>query len=132
MSAWTVVALAAVVALGTVVAALLAAGRRLRVRPAPPDWHVPTPGEIRGLAFPLAWQGYDPEHVDVILADLADAYEELYLAAGPSAISRARARRAERRDRAALRSGTPGSPPPPRRGPRRGPSGPPGAGPAPG
>ncbi|MBW3662086.1 MAG: DivIVA domain-containing protein [Actinobacteria bacterium] len=68
-----------------------------RREPQRPGWLVPTPGEIRAVRFPLALQGYDPDHVDVTFSALADAYEELYVAAGPAAIARAQERLEQRR-----------------------------------
>ncbi|MDX1619749.1 MAG: DivIVA domain-containing protein, partial [Nitriliruptorales bacterium] len=61
-----------------------------------PDWLVPRPQQIREARFSLVWQGYDPEEVDALLDQVAVAYEELLLAAGPSGMSRAESRVAER------------------------------------
>jgi DivIVA domain-containing protein len=58
---------------------------------------VPTPGELRGIRFPLALQGYDPDSVDAAYSAVVDAYEELYVAAGPAAIARAQERLGQRR-----------------------------------
>ncbi|MDP9023036.1 MAG: DivIVA domain-containing protein [Actinomycetota bacterium] len=98
MSAWVAVGVAVGVAYVGVVVALLTGGRASRRGPQPPDWLVPTPVEVSRLRFPLAWRGYDPEHVDVHLDALAAAYEELYAAAGPSVVARARQRLAVRLD----------------------------------
>lgn len=94
MGSWLVVGVACLVALAVVVAALLASRPQRAAQP--PDWTIPPPDAIRAAGFPLAWPGYDPAHVEALLAAVADAYEELYAAAGPDAIARARARLAQR------------------------------------
>lgn len=50
---------------------------------------LPTPGAFRSRRFASTFRGYDPREVDAHLADLAEAYERLYLAAGPSVLARA-------------------------------------------
>lgn len=99
MDAWTVVAVALAAAGAVVVWAVL---RDVEVTarevPAPP-WDLPTPGQLRELRFPLRWEGYDPDVVDATLAAVIDAYEELYVAAGPAAVARATAAVRARRQR---------------------------------
>ena len=63
------------------------------------DWLLPTPVDIREPDLGFAWQGYDPRQVDALLDAVAVAYEELLLAAGPSALRRAESRVASRRGR---------------------------------
>lgn len=95
MESWVVVGAAFLVALVAVVVALLVPGRRSRA-PAL-SWTVPRPEAIRAARLPVAWPGYDPAHVDALLEAVAEAYEELYAAAGPQVIARARARVVDRR-----------------------------------
>ena len=64
-----------------------------------PDWGLlPDPGELSRLEFPLAFSGYDPASVEFHFDLLARAYADLYAAATPEVIGRAR-------HRAALRHG---------------------------
>lgn len=54
---------------------------------------LPRPADIRSLRFPTSrWGGYDHRAVDAELAALADRYEALYLAAGPSVLAEAERR----------------------------------------
>lgn len=102
MASWLVVSVVGLAALTVVVAAVLTA-RRGGSAPQRPSWTVPTPDQIRSTGFPLAWPGYDAAHVDALLDAVAAAYEELYAAAGPEAIARARAGVVDRRGRDAPR-----------------------------
>lgn len=97
MGTWIAVGLIATAALAVVLVALFQGSPMTRREPERPGWLVPTPGEIRAVRFPLSLQGYDPEHVDVTFSALADAYEELYVAAGPAAIALAQERLEQRR-----------------------------------
>lgn len=96
MTLWVVAGVLSVLGLLATLVALLAGDRAARRGPRPPDWLLPSPLDVRAARFPLAWQGYDPAHVDLYLDALATAYEELYFAAGPVAIARARERLATR------------------------------------
>lgn len=89
MGAWVVVSVIAGGMLALVLLALFRASPMTRREPRRPAWSIPTPAEVRDVRFPLALQGYDPEQVDVTLVALAEAYEALYLAAGPATIARA-------------------------------------------
>ena len=93
---WVIVTLACAVGLVATGYALFAGGRAARPGPPTPAWLVPTPTEVRHARFPLGFQGYEPAHVDVFVDALTAAYEELYFAAGPSTVQRARARLAAR------------------------------------
>jgi hypothetical protein len=54
---------------------------------------LPRPREVRRLRLPTTtWGGYDRRAVDAEIAALADRYEALYLAAGPSVIAAAERR----------------------------------------
>lgn len=89
MGAWVAVSFIAVGMLVLVFVTLFRDSPMTRREPHRPAWLLPTPSEVRDVRFPLSLQGYDPEQVDVTLVGLADAYEALYLAAGPAAIARA-------------------------------------------
>lgn len=118
MTAWLIVTVLALAGLVVTLFALFAGGHGRVAGPREPDWLIPQPVEVRRARFPLAWRGYDAAHVDVYLDALAAAYEELYFAAGPSVVARAR-------ERLALRLGHVTAPPPD--GPDRGVPGGPGA-----
>lgn len=96
MTAWLIVTVLALVGLVVTLFALFAGGHGRATGPREPDWLIPQPVEVRRARFPLAWRGYDAAHVDVHLDALAAAYEELYFAAGPSVVARARERLALR------------------------------------
>lgn len=96
MTAWLIVTVLALAGLVVTLFALFAGGHGRVAEAREPDWLVPQPVEVRRARFPLAWRGYDAAHVDVYLDALAAAYEELYFAAGPSVVARARERLALR------------------------------------
>lgn len=96
MTAWLIVTVLALAGLVVTLFALFAGGHGRIAGPREPDWLIPQPVEVRRARFPLAWRGYDAAHVDVYLDALAAAYEELYFAAGPSVVARARERLALR------------------------------------
>lgn len=94
---WVFAGVLSAVGLAATLLALYSGGR-VQVRgPRPPDWLLPSPVDLRRARFPFALRGYDPAHVDTYLDALATAYEELYFAAGPMAVVRARERLANRR-----------------------------------
>ncbi len=94
---WFAVSVAVIVALGATIVALWDSDPVRRARPRRPEWLLPSPAQIRHTRIPLTFQGYDPDVVDATLDAIAEAYEELYLAAGPTAIARAEHRLAVRR-----------------------------------
>lgn len=96
MTAWLIVTVIALAGLLVTLFALFAGGHGRARGPREPDWLIPQPVEVRRARFPSAWRGYDAAHVDVYLDALAAAYEELYFAAGPSVVARARERLALR------------------------------------
>lgn len=93
---WIIGSAAAVVGLIVVVAAFLLD------RPVEADGDAPAtalpaglprPGDVRSLRFPTAWWGgYDHRAVDAELRELAERYEALYVAAGPSVLAEAERR----------------------------------------
>lgn len=90
---WVIGSVAAVVGLIVVVVAFVF---DRPTQPAPPTVlgpGLPRPGELRSLRFPTtAWGGYDRRVVDAELAGLAERYEALYLAAGPTVLAEAERR----------------------------------------
>lgn len=94
---WVLAGVMSALGLAATLVALYAGGRVQARGPRPPEWLLPSPVDVRRARFPLALQGYDPAHVDAYLDALATAYEELYFAAGPLAVARARERLATRR-----------------------------------
>lgn len=97
MTPWIVVSVVAVAVLAVVLVALFVGGRIRQRAMQRPEWAVPRPQDVRLVRFPVVWQGYDPETVDLALDALFESYEELYFAAGPRAIREARENLAVRR-----------------------------------
>ncbi|MBW3620986.1 MAG: DivIVA domain-containing protein [Actinobacteria bacterium] len=90
---WVIGSVAALVGLAAVVVAFLSDRPVDEERPSRLGPGLPRPGELRSLRFPTTfWGGYDHREVDTDLADLAERYEALYLAAGPSVIAEAERR----------------------------------------
>lgn len=80
---WLVAGAAVVVGGLVVVAAALA---EPDTRPVPVPSGPVTPRDLRSVRFPIVWRGYDPGHVDAVLARAAAALEDAqrYGAAGPT------------------------------------------------
>ncbi len=95
MTAWVVVGVTCLLGLVVTLVALFTEDREDPVPPEP-AWLVPAPRELRSVRFPRAWRGYDPASVDIFLAALATAYEELYEVAGSDAVAEARERLSRR------------------------------------
>lgn len=70
---WLVAGIAVVLAGGVVVVAAMA---ETDVRAAPSRVGTITPQELRTVRLPIVWRGYDPGHVDAMLARAASALED--------------------------------------------------------
>ncbi len=90
MFTWAIAGALCAVGLVVTLVALFADDRTRRRGPEQPEWVLPAPVDVRQARFPLVWQGYDPTHVDLYLEALVNAYEELYVEAGPEVVARAR------------------------------------------
>ncbi|MDQ3931221.1 MAG: DivIVA domain-containing protein [Actinomycetota bacterium] len=97
MIAWIVVGITCLVGLVVTLVALLTGEHVRSFVPLEPSWLMPTPHEVRGTSFPVAWRGYHPASVHVFTDALVTAYEELYQVAGPDLVSQARERVIRRR-----------------------------------
>lgn len=98
MGVWVLAVVVVAAMLGLVVVGLWHGRVDERVGPEPPDWLLPTPRELAEVDFPLAWQGYDPDHVDAWLRAVREAYEELWFALGPSGVAQLEERLEARRE----------------------------------
>lgn len=87
MGLWILAAVVAVLMLGVVVVALLHGRVDEAERPAVPEWSLPSPRDLADPRFPLAWQGYDPDHVDAWVEGVRRAQEELWSVLGPSGVA---------------------------------------------
>ncbi len=94
--AWVVVGAICLLGLVVTLVALFTENRGEDPLRPDPAWLVPAPREVRSARFPRAWRGYHPASVDVFLAALGAAYEELYEVAGPDAVAEARERLSRR------------------------------------
>lgn len=74
MGFWVLAAVAALAMLVVVVGALRSGAVEERARPAPPPSGLPHPDELADPVFPLAWQGYAPDHVDAWVTRVHHAY----------------------------------------------------------
>lgn len=90
---WIVGSVAAIVGLIVVIAAFVFDQPVDEERPSVLPPGLPRPADVRSLRFPTTtWGGYDHRVVDAELAELAERYEALYLAAGPSILAEAERR----------------------------------------
>jgi hypothetical protein len=69
-----------------------------------PDWEaIPVPSDLTQIDLPVTYPGYDPASVEAALDAMRQAYTDLYVAAPPEVIERARRRAALRQDPLDLR-----------------------------
>ena len=93
MPAMTVAVVASLVGLVTVLVALARDRPLEAVEPAGPDWtSLPAPDEVTRVAFPLAFPGYDPAHVEAHLDAIRRAYEDVLEVVPTEVLERARFR----------------------------------------
>lgn len=95
MGFWVLASLAAVGALVVVIAALRHGAPAERARPAPPPASLPHPDEVADPVFPLAWQGYAPDHVDAWVTRMQHAYATAWRAADAASGAREQPSQAE-------------------------------------
>lgn len=87
MGLWILATVVALLMLGVVVVALLYGRPDELVRPTVPDWTLPSPRDLAEPRFPLAWRGYDPDHVDAWVEGVRRARAELWAVLGPDGVA---------------------------------------------